>query len=179
VELWPRLGSNFYGINREPLFFLPFTPLTAHLLPQAFCPSAVLPRISFFKFLSFQFIGILFLCDYKLQTHGISFCVTPDKASQSLSFSIFSDLYHKLRYVAPGKGKPFSLMPPSWDNSETSSQEDDKREAQGFSSSKHGIYYDSYDEDNQPFMTPTPCGWTQPYLAVVTPEDEEEAKKLH
>jgi hypothetical protein len=41
------------------------------------------------------------------------------------------------------------------------------------------VYYDTDDEDNQPFMTPAPCGWTQPYLAMVTPEDEEEAKKLH
>ncbi|KAK1611896.1 hypothetical protein QYE76_035569 [Lolium multiflorum] len=36
-----------------------------------------------------------------------------------------------MRYVAPRKGKPFGLMPPSWDNSETSSQEDDRREARG------------------------------------------------
>jgi hypothetical protein len=53
-----------------------------------------------------------------------------------------------MRYVAPGKGKLFGLMPPSWDNFETSSQEDGKREAQGFSSRKREIYYDLYDEDN-------------------------------
>jgi hypothetical protein len=74
-----------------------------------------------------------------------------------------------MRYVAPGKGKPFGLMPPSWDNSEISSQEDDKREGRGFGPRMREVYYDTDDEDNQPFMTPAPCGWTQPYLAIVTP----------
>jgi hypothetical protein len=77
-------------------------------------------------------------------------------------------------YLAPGKGKPFSVMPPSWDSFQTSSQEDDKREAQGLSPRKREPSYDSYDEDYQPFMTPAPCGWKQPgYMAMVTPEDEE------
>jgi hypothetical protein len=141
--------------------------------------TVVSPRISFFRFISSQSVGILFLCAYKLQTHEISLCSTSNKASKSLFFSILSDLHHKMRYVAPGKGKPLGLMPPSWDNSETSSQEDDKREARGFGSRKRDVYYDTDDEDNQSFMAPAPYGWTQPYLTMVTPKDEEEAKKPH
>jgi hypothetical protein len=41
------------------------------------------------------------------------------------------------------------------------------------------VYYDTDDENNPQFMAPASCGWTHPYLAMVTPEDEGEAKKLH
>jgi hypothetical protein len=119
-----------------------------------------------FKFIYLQFLGILFLCDHKLQNYVIYFCFTPNKASQSLSFFTLSDLHRQMRYIAPRKGKPFGLMPPSWDSFQTSSQEDDKREAQGLSPRKREISYASYDEDYQPYMNPTPCAWKQPYMAM-------------
>lgn len=85
-----------------------------------------------------------------------------------------------MRYSAPGKGKPLGLMPPSWDSFQTSSLEDDKHEAQGLSPRNREPSYDSYDEDYEPFMHQASRGRKQPeYFAMVTPEDEEEAKKPH
>jgi hypothetical protein len=111
-----------------------------------------------FKSLSFYIVGIIFLCDHKLQTHEISFCFTPNKAFQSFSFFILSDLHRQMRYSAPGKGKPFVLMPPSWDSFQTSSLEDDKREAQGFSPRNRDPSYESYDESYEPYMHQAPPG---------------------
>jgi hypothetical protein len=105
--------------------------------PRTIPMTVVLHKITFFNFISFYIVRILFLCDHKLQTHEISFCFTPNKASQSSSFFILSDLHHKMRYLAPGKRKPFGIMPPSWDSFYTSSVEDDKHDAQGLSPRKH------------------------------------------
>jgi hypothetical protein len=51
-----------------------------------------------------------------------------------------------MHYLAPNKGKPLGRMASSWDNFQTSSIENDDREAQGLSPKTNTDYFGSDDE---------------------------------
>jgi hypothetical protein len=70
-------------------------------------------------------------------------------SSKSFLLLISTDPIYIMLYPVPGKGKPLGLMAPSWDSFQTSSMEDDDREAQGLSPKNKEHSFESYDSEDE------------------------------